>query len=545
MHQKKHKVNWFIKSRENTLRWAFTLVELIVVVTILALLSTIWFIAYVWHLKWIRNTNRITTLVSLWEWLNSYKVNYSLPLPDDYVEVKVGWKIIAYQWYVWKSILKTIKFSNKWKDPIDDTYYSYYLTEQNNHFQLMWFLEKEKNITTASLFKETLALDYSIRYPSVYWWRLGILTDDNNMPVQEIPSILSAWKIELDTTNSWTLYTAYIKNWKTYSFSWRILANKLATLSEPWIYGPPNDCPKWFIAAWWDAGFNQEWFCVAQYEMTYTEEDSPWIPNSYDWTNEFNSYAFDNDGDILSGETNEWNWILETNEVWYGKKIASRAWDYPITDLDQWLAIDACKSMWKWYHLIMNSQWLSLTRQIEFEKENWSGWEVLNWFISTWVSDNTIYGCDPTDPAWYRTRSVKTWPWVDASCNEKRKHKLFNWQEIWDLAWNFWEHVNKANTLDGSWYSDGVTSLSTNTDTIDWSHADIDSIERWLFGPLIATNSEHWIWQIVGPNWTSDNVIVRWEDWYVSYPYGWIYTFALESPNAETSRIGFRCAYMK
>jgi len=51
----------------NNIKW-FTLVELIVVVTILWILSTIWFVAYSWYLVWVRDTNRTSQLKSISDW---------------------------------------------------------------------------------------------------------------------------------------------------------------------------------------------------------------------------------------------------------------------------------------------------------------------------------------------------------------------------------------------------------------------------------------------------------------------------------------------
>ncbi len=39
---------------------AFTLVELIVVITILAILWTIWFVSYTWFMSTARDSNRLT-----------------------------------------------------------------------------------------------------------------------------------------------------------------------------------------------------------------------------------------------------------------------------------------------------------------------------------------------------------------------------------------------------------------------------------------------------------------------------------------------------
>jgi len=70
---------------------AFTLVELIVVITIVWILSTVGFVSYSWYLTWARDSNRISQLVKIGDSLQVYAANKSLPLPDDYVEVHSSW----------------------------------------------------------------------------------------------------------------------------------------------------------------------------------------------------------------------------------------------------------------------------------------------------------------------------------------------------------------------------------------------------------------------------------------------------------------------
>jgi len=101
---------------------------LIVVISILAILSTIGFVSFSWYLSGARDTNRIVQLESISEWLQKYKINNRLPKPDNSIEIKVDWELIWHQWYVWKNVLETIDYTEKGIDPKDGTYFSYYLT---------------------------------------------------------------------------------------------------------------------------------------------------------------------------------------------------------------------------------------------------------------------------------------------------------------------------------------------------------------------------------------------------------------------------------
>lgn len=498
---------------------AFTLVELVVVITILAILATIWFVSYSTYISLSRDTNRMSTISELSKALEIHWWLYTLPLPEDYVSVKVNWETIAYQWQIWKNILETIHFENWWFDPKSKDYFSYYLTKNKKEFQILAFLEEEQE--TSSIINNTLATDYSTFFPYVSWKKLWILLDTNNTPINKIPDVITATQIDLATTNSGTVYQMYISNDKQYIFSGSILANKIATLANKWKYWPPKSCPDWFISVFGDIEFWQEWFCVAKYEMTYTEEDSSWIPDSkeYDTSNpsDYNTYEYNSN-----------------------KHISSRV-DYPIANINQDEAIIACSNMWKWYHLITNLEWMTIARQIEFENENWSSWISWNWYVYVGnIFDWTQWCIDST---WPRNRWTKTWLSADLSCENKRKLKLFNWEYIWDFLWNVSEHVNKANTTNWYWYNLGNIFLWSATNV--WEELrdiwrDIDNRNEYV--SLIGEDSESWMWEVYYSSWKDWNIFLRWWSFEDSWT-AWLYTLTLDWLSDDSAQyVWFRCA---
>jgi len=202
---------------------AFTLVELIVVITILAILATIWF---VWYSKYIwnsRDSARVQALKNISEALTTYWIsqNTGLPLPDDKIDIKVwaSWseKTIAYQWKAWKNVIEQINYSTEWIDPKDGEYYSYYVTKDKKHFQLMAFLENGTELKNKTAYKtppltppptgegkrflpQVYAATYEDRYPTVWWDKLWILTDEENTPIEDISTIQTAWELNISTT---------------------------------------------------------------------------------------------------------------------------------------------------------------------------------------------------------------------------------------------------------------------------------------------------------------------------------------------------------
>ncbi len=497
------------------IKYAFTLVELIVVVTILAILATIWFVSYSWYLAWTRDANRIANIKAISDGLSLYKAKHSLPLPesDSRIEVKAYWTIIAYQWYVWNGVLETIEFSNWWKDPKFDTYFSYYLSKDKKYFQLMWYLEEEENLQTSVFTKANAETpDYSILYPIVYWDKLGILTDTNNVPIQEITSIAASKKIELDTTDADNTYKAHLEDNSILVDSWYLLAWILDDIAVSWAkFWIPNSCPSWFAPVPWNIGLWQPGFCVSKYEMSYDEVTASDVTISTDWNARKYSAA---------------------------KIPVSMSNRLPVTELTQSEAIAQCKKIWA--HLITNNEWMTIARNLEQQKENWSSLIVWNGYIYNWVTDNLTLWCEGkqnwVDKAWV----------TGSDCNWTNKNRLTlsNWEYIYDFSWNIWEYVNKTNYISSTtWQNGRQTSISWSS---NWTGWDDDwlyiSSDMQRYASVFWLGRSNWMWGLYYANWVADNVFIRWwagdssTDW-------WIFSMVLVSwPTDLNSWIGFRCS---
>lgn len=85
-------------------KW-FTLVELIVSTTILAVLTTIGFYTYTQYISDARDGVRKTDLATLNSELSLYKKQrWAYPYPWDYFELHNRWEAVAYQWYMNKNV---------------------------------------------------------------------------------------------------------------------------------------------------------------------------------------------------------------------------------------------------------------------------------------------------------------------------------------------------------------------------------------------------------------------------------------------------------
>ena len=194
---------------------AFTLVELIVVVTILAILSTVWFVAFSGYLEWVRDTNRISQLKSISDGLTLYQATAQLPLPNDKVEIQQDWTVIWYQWYAGENVTGKIEYSAEWMDPKDGVLFTYAITKERKSFALMAFLEEENGLDWLVYWNTTYA-SYENRIPYVTGRKIGVILDETNSPIQENVDIQTQWYINI--IDVWSNeFQAYLSNNEIYS----------------------------------------------------------------------------------------------------------------------------------------------------------------------------------------------------------------------------------------------------------------------------------------------------------------------------------------
>jgi len=107
----------------------FTILELIVVVTMMTFLGAIWYYSYSSYLIYVRDANRISQLSIISDWLELYWQKYGYPQPEDKLEIQLNWKTIWYQWVIWKVWIEKIRYNAAWIDPKDDVYFTYFLSK--------------------------------------------------------------------------------------------------------------------------------------------------------------------------------------------------------------------------------------------------------------------------------------------------------------------------------------------------------------------------------------------------------------------------------
>ena len=349
----------------------FTLVELIVVITILAILWTIAFISLQWYARDARDSVRVADLKSIEKWLEFVLLwGSQLPKPEEPINIVASGTTIYYQWYAWETVLWKISVHWKGKDPLDDLHYTYITDTNLRNYQLLGLLEWSDVVSyDSNILKQTNAIDYTDRYPTTRWKKLWVLTDENNTPVQEISELQSSWSLDIVNTSS--VFKTYFGDWIFASWTWTVLYRLEEVASVWWrecswfddfIYclypswtSLDTNCEEPDILIWkqiW-AGCNSTlWTWIERWKKddwtNWTIESTSGCYKNHQGTNDVTDCVIGSSEMASNTKSNTWftwtnsNWDSAPANIWW--KLYT--WDNANTT--------AC---WNWYHLPSDEEW--------------------------------------------------------------------------------------------------------------------------------------------------------------------------------------------
>ncbi len=171
---------------------AFTLIELIVVVTIIWILATIWFLSFQWNTAKTRNSARVENLTNINKsFVMFLSKSWYLPKPDWYKEITYSGWVIFYQWYFWDNTKRILwNFSKMPKDPLTESNYTYSLLNDNQQFELSTVFEWDKQqLWFNELYANWDRIGHTYTYGSFNWKIIWLKTSTWNL-ILAIPSLI-------------------------------------------------------------------------------------------------------------------------------------------------------------------------------------------------------------------------------------------------------------------------------------------------------------------------------------------------------------------
>lgn len=241
---------------------AFTLPELVVVVIILAILSTLGFVQYSAYTSQTRDAVRLADMKEMSSGLMVYQTkNRTHPMPQDYITLTSGGQTLAYQGYFWDLAAATIELPKTPTDPGDNSKYTYIVNSRKSDFQLLTHLENEDVVAfdVPGVYASRLAL--SKRYIHSVWDELGALVVSDgtwlNTPIQNFRDSSSFTTLAIDTFN-WTLpsgenvgdITAVLNDWESFSWTGWVLQNISLHYNQQFNI-VMSECPKGWKNRWY------------------------------------------------------------------------------------------------------------------------------------------------------------------------------------------------------------------------------------------------------------------------------------------------------
>ena len=211
----------------------FTLVELIVVITILAILWTIAFISLQWYAKDARDSVRAQDIANIKKSLELFITEkWFYPNPSNATDITYSWWVVWSKWIVWNSVVENLwQLNKKPVDPILATEYSYSRTNAKTEYELSWILEWWGVAQTTVLNQAKAATNFM----AIVWWNYnGKVLKMSTWWLDYLLALPSITTADVSTTD----VTSNVSNKS-------LVYNKEANLASNF------SSVEWFTTTWW------------------------------------------------------------------------------------------------------------------------------------------------------------------------------------------------------------------------------------------------------------------------------------------------------
>ena len=416
---------------------AFTLVELIVVITILAILWTIAFISLQWYSKDARDSIRISDTSNMKTSLELFHLNAGkYPLPDDNGSLTYSWNTLFYQWYFWDNVIKNISrnMTEVPRDPLTGKRYIYSVSNNRNELEILSLLEWDW-IALNIIWQTSAAWTEVI--PIITWNYNGLFIK-TSAHIVPIPSIINTEVRNWVTSEitQLTLESTVIDRWDNVPEQWNVVAStwsliwlvltwalipdadaddetkaavieviKAAYVSETalntnWVYNYVlNESVDNATLAWlFDTIVLNETIRVITPSFTCWDSVSAWWetytttlwPDLNCWTSQNMNHWIMLTWSTVPSDINiieKWCYSDDSNNCdtdWWFYTWSEAMWFDVSCDTNNCIAPEnttysVCWQLWTWWFLPTTDQWLALTEAWA----TWWTWNKFSWIVST------------------------------------------------------------------------------------------------------------------------------------------------------------------
>lgn len=477
-------------------KFAFTFVELMVVVTILSILLIIAFISIQDYSKSSRNSVRVTDIWIMKQSLWIFEVEtWKYPIPTNPEEITYKWWLLWYQWTFDETVKQNLDNLSKVPvDPLFENQYDYSVINNQTKYQL-WTIMEWWVFTNNSIISTTYALDYWDIKSYITWnydlfdiksqsWSDCYLVSIPSLFVNDYTStwaLLPWWNNHFVYDNSENITINY-KNKLQYSYSWSIFwlqevlsSCNVNTLDELNLY--ISKLALWYQQLIWSNNFDEIIYNFS--EPTFkvwmiNNLISNWINVNSDlklaimdpfWWNIFNdSFTWNDNTNLVWSYVPDtfWSWInswalLNSSYILNGNTLIkndSLGWVIspvpvlPITSIDKTILFNLTNFAW-WSIFVYisyfdenNYYWVEL-------KQTWYNIINMVWWTQTW-----IYPISQTEPININSliELNVSWTNIKLSINSIEKDNLIdftaslNWLPAINMV-NIWSSIDNFTLI--------------------------------------------------------------------------------------------------
>lgn len=465
----------------------FTLVELIVVITILAILWTIAFISLEWYSKDARDSTRLSDMSKIKTSLDLFYLgSWKYPESTNPYTITYSWANVWDQGIFWETTYTSVSRLNKLPlDPLTNLEYVYATTNNRQEYELAWIYEWSEYWYNPYIWLDWAYANTKEAILRIIWNYNGKIVKTKTWWIDYILAVPSL------ITSTWAILEEIISNWYL-AYEWY----KNLPFQFDWSYNATAD--QWTIFV------NSADLVVFEWNLSDLKQQENTSIRADFITNLQNAYSgtvistSDTISEIVNLDTSDSNIvevvasaIVNNNLGW---SITSSDWgswgggwggtiDPTVNCVNSWDIITSastvywscdsndivvCSGTWTWYVLAACNIWTNISGTWASSYWNYFQWWNNYSFPQTWLTSSTT----PVDASWY-------WPW-----NYYNNGVFINNNSNWSTVFN-----SNLWGIDSflAWWS--IDKSFMQWPCLSWYHVPIKSEWDWII-------SAWWFWDL-------------------------------------------------